>query len=188
LRLKFQIGIALLASSAASAQNPCVAHRTQPGWQVFVDRAYGFCFEYPSDYKHVTPVFASGPCHVKDGCLLGLAKNAPPSARPNDEDEYKNASIELTDLKIPFSLKALERYGPTGCVDVPPEPVKFGSETFYYYGAGGGGVTYSDQFFFNAKGHAFEVSFEGPYLENGSEPDEVTKQIETKLLGSLHRF
>jgi hypothetical protein len=192
MRFSFWAGPALLAffsavPSVAPGQNPCAARPTQPRWRVFVDKRDGFCFEYPGDYKRVTAMFASGPCGVKQGCLLSLEKNLPPSVPPSDQDEFNNASIDLYSLRIPFHLDLLTGYAPTGYQDTPPEPVGVGGTTFYYYGPGGGGVTYADQFFFEVKGQAFAIDFTGPYT-NDKTPAEVTKQIEKKLLVSFRRF
>ncbi len=192
MRFSFWAGCALLAffnaaSSVGLAENPCAAHPTQPGWRVFVDKRDGFCFEYPGDYKRVPGMIGSRPCGVKQGCLLlNLEKNPPP---PSDQDEYKNASIGLglSSLGIPFHLDLLTQYAPMGNEDNPPEPVRIGESTFYYYGPGGGGVTYMDQFFFDVKGRAFTIDFDGPYT-NDKTPDEVTKQIENKLLASFRRY
>lgn len=171
MRFSFWAGPALIAffsavSSIAGTQNPCAAHPTQPGWRVFVDKREGFCFEYPGDYKRVTTMLASRPCGVKQGCLLSLEKNPPPSVPPSDQDKFNNASLDLSSLGIPFDLDLLTRYAPTGYVDTPPEPVRVGGTTFYYYGPGGGGVTYADQFFFAAKGQAFLIVLDGPYTND----------------------
>jgi hypothetical protein len=133
-------------------------------------------------------MFFSGPCGVKQGCLLNLEKNPPPSVPPSKDDEYNNASIDLYSLGIPFHLDLLTANAPTGQLDNPPAPVRIGGTTFYYYGPGGGGVPYADQFFFEVKGRAFSIDFDGPYTQVFRTPDEVTKQIEKKLLGSLRRY
>jgi hypothetical protein len=193
MRFSSQAGLALIiffsaSPSVARAQNPCAVHPTQPGWHVFVDKKDGFCFEYPGDYKRVpTRPLSSGPCGVKQGCLLTLVKNSPPSVPPSNQDEFKNVSIGLSALGIPFHLDLLSRSAPMGYEDIPPEPVQVGGTTFYYYGPGGGGVTYPDQFFFEAKGRAFGIDFDGPYIDDKT-PAEVTKQIEKKLLRSFRRF
>jgi hypothetical protein len=187
LRLAFWTGIALFVPLAAFAQNPCAAHPTQPHWRVFADSKYGFCFEYPPDYRRITPSIGSRRCSRKDGCLLSLEKKAPPSVPPDENDEFKNATIDLSDLGIPFDLGPLRHYAPTGLQDETPEPRQVGSETFYYYGPGGGGVTYPDQFFFKVKGRAFTIDFDGPYTDDKT-PADITKQIEGKLLASFRHF
>lgn len=171
----------------ALPQNPCVSHPTQLGWRVFADRKDGFCFEYPSDYKRVAAVLASGPCGVKEGCLLSLKKNVPPSSPASNQDEVNNASIDLSSLRMPLQLDLLTRNAPTGDEDNSPKIVRFGGTSFYYYGPGGGGVTYPDQFFFKAKGQAFSIAFTGPYT-NDKTPAEETKQIERRLLASFRHF
>ena len=176
-----------VVQALAFAQNPCVSHPTQRGWRVYADRKDGFCFEYPSDYKRVATVLASGPCGVKEGCLLSLKNNLPPFALTSNQDEFNNASIDLSSLRIPFHVDLLTRDAPTGDEDNPPTLVRFGGIRFYYYGPGGGGVTYPDQFFFQAKGQAFSIAFTGPYT-NDKSPAEITKQTERRLLASFRRF
>ena len=76
--------------------------------------------------------------------------------------------------------------GPTG-IDYPPEPVGIGNHTFYYWGPGGGGVSYPDQYFFNLRGTELSFAFDGPY-ENDKTPTERAKKMERMLLASLREF
>jgi len=192
LRLLLLPATALLAfvttpvASAAPASNPCAAHPSQPGWRIFTDHKAGFCLEYPSDYERMSTTVDGKRCRVAQGCLLSLEKKGSASVPRSEDDDDKDATIDLWDLRIPFQLKLLKGYGPTGYED-PPEPVQFGSNTIYYFGRGGGGVNYADQFFFAVRGRAFGIYFVGPYME-GNEPDAVTKDIEARMLRSLRRF
>jgi hypothetical protein len=96
------------------------------------------------------------------------------------------ASIYITFEDKAFDLQSLVARAPTG-YDSPPEPAPAGPNTFYYYGPGGGGVDYADQYFFDLKGKTLYISFSGPYV-NDKTPSSETKALEPKLLASLRTF
>lgn len=75
---------------------------------------------------------------------------------------------------------------PTG-IESPPEPFPVGKNTFYYYGPGGGGVSYPDGYFFDLRGKLLVIDFDGPY-ENEKTPTPETKQMERKILESFQEF
>jgi hypothetical protein len=85
-----------------------------------------------------------------------------------------------------FRTDTLVRMAPTG-IDSPPEPFQIGKDTFYYYGPGGGGVTYPDVYYFNLRGKILATGFDGPY-ENSKTPTPETKQMEQKVLKSFQEF
>ena len=64
---------------------------------------------------------------------------------------------------------------------------RIGNHTFYYWGPGGGGVSYPDQYFFNLRGTELSFAFDGPY-ENDKTPTERAKKMERMLLASLREF
>lgn len=84
-----------------------------------------------------------------------------------------------------FNLERMTRFAPSGIED-PPEAKTFGPNTAYYYGPGGGGVNYPDQFFFNVKGKTLRIQFDGPY--NGKTVSEEAKQLESRVLETLRVF
>jgi len=86
----------------------------------------------------------------------------------------------------PFNLESLVAGAPTGIED-PPEPKQFGSETFYYYGPGGGGAEYPDQYFYNLQGRPLEIAFDGPYVRSKT-PSQETKDNEEILLQTFRTF
>jgi hypothetical protein len=60
-------------------------------------------------------------------------------------------------------------------------------EVFYYYGPGGGGVCYPDQFFYDLRGKPLSISFAGPCVEDKT-PTASTKEMEQKLLATFRTF
>ena len=190
MRFSFWPGISLLAicysnSLGAAGHSPCDAHRTQPGWHVFVDNKYRFCFEHPSRYQVAPAVFASGLSTGTGTEFLGRLTIKPgPTALGGDED---NASIFVFAYGTPFRPDALTRFAPTGLDDTPPTPIHTAHGDFYCYGPGGGGVGYPDAYYFGLRGLTFSIQFSGPYTDNKT-PAAVTKQIEPKVLASFRRF
>lgn len=83
-----------------------------------------------------------------------------------------------------FSLATLEtRYAHTGWVE--PRQIQIGAHTFYFYGAGGGGVNYPDDYLYNLKGLILDIEFDGPYASGSKSPVEDTQRMEKKILGSF---
>ncbi len=66
-----------------------------------------------------------------------------------------------------------------------PERLQIGEHSFYYFGAGGGGVSYPDRYIYNLNGHILVIDFDGPYT-NDKTPPEETKQMEREMLQSLN--
>jgi hypothetical protein len=164
---------ALAACSAASAQkadsSPC---RTRgqgqtSTWGVYTDLGHRFCFRYPTSY---TPV-----AQPKSICR-----------KPTLRDEKAGADIYVCAGAEGFRLSALAEGAPTG-IDSPPEAVRIGDNTFYYYGPGGGGVSYPDQYFFNLHGKTLHIDFDGPY-DNDKTPSDEAKRMERKILARFREF
>lgn len=164
---------ALLACTAASAQklgtNPCTtgAQRETFAWRVYADWDHHFCFRYPGSYKPIPQ-----PRRMCRG--------------PKLQDEKTGANIGVCVLHEGFRPSTLVRMAPTG-IDSPPEPVRIGKNTFYYYGPGGGGVSYPDGYYFNLRGKILVIDFDGPY-ENDKTPTLETKKMELKVLASFREF
>jgi hypothetical protein len=163
--------IALLACFSASAQtvkaSPC-AKDTQgetATWRVYYDSTHHFCFRYPRSYQ---------------------VKTKPKGTCAELRDEHAEASIYICTRPEAFKLSALVARAPTG-IESLPEPVPVGSNTFYYYGPGGGGVSYPDQYFFNLHGKTLALSFDGPY-ENDKTPSDAAKKMEMKALASFREY
>lgn len=148
------------------------------GWKTYADRVHGFAFAYPPIYKRIRrPDRENWKERAKaaaEGRWVGL------------RHQRSDARIDFILEDQPFDLNSLVRYAPTGN-DFPPEPVDEGDNTFYEYGAGGGGVAYPDRFFFNLKGKTLYIIFQGPYI-NDKTPSAETKKIEEKVLASFRTF
>jgi hypothetical protein len=163
---------AALACSTASAQkhsNPCTtpASGETSTWRVYADQVHHFCFRYPESYKPIPK--------PKTDCRASKLR-----------DEKADADIGVCVRSWTFRPSNLVRMAPTGS-ESQPEPVKVGKYTFYFYGAGGGGVHYPDSYDFNFHGKILVIDFYGPY-ENDKSPTPETKKMELKLLATFREF
>lgn len=162
------IGVLLVLCFPAPAKSvPCDAASAPREWQEYVDRTHGFCFRYPPTYKRV-------PNTVKIKNLVTF--------QLLDSD----ARLFVTFENKPFDLQRFVQNAPTGYVD-PPGPIQVGKYTFYFYGPGGGGVSYPDQYFFNLRGKTLYISFDGPYV-NDKTPTAETKKLESEILATFSTF
>jgi hypothetical protein len=76
---------------------------------------------------------------------------------------------------------------PAGLDDTPPATVRVGRRVFSFYGHGGGGVDYSDQYLMEMNGKILSIQFGGPWKDSKS-PIEETKKLETKILSTLQTY
>ncbi len=130
-------------------------------WQTYTNSEYGFEFKYPTNYS----------IKSSENYLVYLV------------DASNNASISLN-VTGQFNLESIkDNYAPTGSTTLP-EAVTSGQNTFYYYGPGGGGVSYPDQYFYDLSGQLLTISFDGPYA-NDKTPTAQTKQIESQMLSTF---
>lgn len=157
--------------------DPCTAGKKRSHWNTYVNRAYGFCFQYPDTYG---PVPLPGP-------------DARSKRRPYEHGLFhlKRSAMDATILVIfndqPFDLQNLIQIAaPTGNT-FRPDTVRIGDYAFYYYGAGGGGAEYPDVYFFNLNGKTLEIYFSGPYPD-GRNPSEETKKLESEILATFRTF
>jgi hypothetical protein len=106
-----------------------------------------------------------------------------PSGRPSIVGKEEVRRLSHADRRI---VSTLQTMAPTG-IDSPPESVRIGKNKFYYYGPGGGGVSYPDGYYFNLHGKILVIDFDGPY-ENDKTPTPETKKMELKVLASFREF
>ncbi len=183
----------LLACIPAASQNSrkhgeSCPMKTASGWRTYVDRLHGFCFSYPPTYAPVAKPWLEKYTHAPDKSALERLRKAAQEHRLlrllNTQDTTVSIIVSLEDQ--PFNLESFVAGAPTGIED-PPERKQFGSETFYYYGPGGGGVEYPDQYFFDLKGKTLLIIFDGPYI-NDKTPSLDTKDLEERLLQTFRTF
>ncbi|PIR43203.1 hypothetical protein COV24_04125 [candidate division WWE3 bacterium CG10_big_fil_rev_8_21_14_0_10_32_10] len=138
-------------------------------WKTYRNDEYGFEFEYPESFKQITPDL-----------------NLPASNITNIIEFGTDDGITLVVFleASTFTVEGLKKYSPTGN-EKSPETKVFNTSTFYYYGPGGGGVCYPDQYFTNIDGQILSFKFSG--CKNDKTPSEETKVIENHIL-STFRF
>jgi hypothetical protein len=170
--------LSFVAIGSAAGQTPttnsdaCAAPKKN--WDVYVNRDYGFCFQYPKIYKR-EPLSAPNARSLRRTYEHNLFHLKRPAM---------DATILVTFNDQPFDLQNLVQIAaPTGNT-FPPEAVRVGANTFYYYGAGGGGAEYPDVYFFDLNGRTLEFYFSGPYLD-GRHPSEETKKLEPEILSTF---
>ena len=169
-------------------REPCPVKTAPSGWQTYVDQLHGFCFSYPPTYARVAEPWLEKYTHAPSKSELNYFRKAAQEGRMLRLQNKRDTSVSIDVFlgKEPFDLESFVSGAPTGIED-PPERRQFGTETFYYYGPGGGGVEYPDQYFFDLKGKTLFISFDGPYI-NEKTPSEETKNMEEKLLATLRTF
>lgn len=165
---------------------PCPAKTAPSGWRTYVDRSHGFCFSYPLTYTPVAKPWLRIYTNAPDKSALKRLHKAAQEHRLLRLQSKQNAGIIVSLENEPFNLESFVPGAPTG-IDGPPEPKEIGTETFYYYGPGGGGVEYADQYFFDLKGKTLLIVFDGPYT-NDKTPSPETKVLEEQLLQTFRTF
>lgn len=143
-------------------------------WKTYKNDKYGFEIKYPNIYKFTAPPdeFVE---YQKSRGITYLAYLFRTDA---------NASISIWSTNINFNLQDIkQRFAPTGNESFP-EQVTAGQNTFYFYGAGGGGVSYPDYYFYNLNGKILIVAFDGPYI-NDKTPSQEIKQLEPQILSTF---
>lgn len=138
-------------------------------WQTYHNERYGFEFKYPDNYEVIIDEDTSHEDYADYTIKLINSK----------ADVY----IEVALVKSAFDIPEIqERYAPTGVV-VAPEKRIYGNNTFYYYGPGGGGVAYPDQYFYNLNGKILRFIFFDQ--DNAKTPSAQMKQIENQILSAF---
>jgi hypothetical protein len=173
----------LLLSRTTKPESSCTSNNALPGWHTFTDRVHRFCFQYPPLYRSQKPAPKR---YLRPGSklLLFLANGERPEF--TKDGRWLAASISVIFSTEAFDLERIVTYAPNGVIKL--DPVQVGSYTFYYWGPGGGGVEYPDDYFFNLHGRTLWLGFDGPYTERSKSPDGTTRQIEKKVLASFRTF
>jgi hypothetical protein len=186
LTLLLLLVCSLCLRSQTIHHSPCKTEDSHAGWQIYVNHDFRFCLLYPPTYREMptpppdefssTRVFLSG---------LDL-KHLPPGTHGGPTDN--KAGIGFVYIPKPFSVRQMETCcAPTGQDDTPPATVRLGKSVFYFYGPGGGGVDYPDQYLMELNGKILSIEFGGPWKDSKS-PIEETKRLETKILSTLQTY
>jgi hypothetical protein len=91
--------------------------------------------------------------------------------------------LEVSFDSTQFSTGYLKKYAPTGSEDIIPVAQVIEKNTFYYYGPGGGGVCYPDQYFLNHNGKVLIFTFSG--CDDDKTPSNDMMNIERQILLSF---
>lgn len=157
-----------VSQTSRKHREPCPVKTVPSGWLTYVDRLHGFCFSYPPTHEPVAEPWLEKYTHAPNKSALDYLRKAAKQGRmlrlQNKQDAGVSIDVFLYNDR-PFDLESFVSGAPTG-IESPPERREFGTETFYYYGPGGGGVDYPDQYFFNLKGKTLLIAFDGPYIDD----------------------
>lgn len=130
---------------------------------------YKFSFDYPNVYKLQD---IGGSATSSDGKKI-IASFA------GKKEQY----IEVIFDSSTFSTENLKKYASTGNEDFPPTPVAGISTQFYYYGPGGGGVCYPDQYFTKLNNGILIFRFLG--CEDDKTPSATVKSYALQIMKSF---
>ncbi len=163
--------VLLLAAAGCNqqVQNSSSNNKTATSdWLTYTNTEFGFTFQYPLEYSKTDGSKGSGFQN-----LITLQRTKP------------LGFISVTLVHSPFSLNSIRtKYAPTGNENLP-KSLTIEQNTFYYYGLGGGGVAYPDQYFFNFNGQISLIAFQGPDDPGHNTPNAATKIIEAQLLSTF---
>jgi hypothetical protein len=123
-------------------------------WKLYTSTQYEFSFKYPPSYSVVSKL---------DAKYSGLKTVVALEDAKTDGLIYVN---------IDGKRFTPERIAKDYVVNGPDAATKkvFGTNTWYAYSGGGGGVTYSDFYYFNLDGNLLQIDFDGPYANTTNHP------------------
>lgn len=166
--------------------SPCKADAAHHGWRVYVNSEFQFCLRYPPTYhEEPAPSPDEFPGMRRLAGTLAWSR-LPPDTHGSPVDN--TAGIAFVSIPRSFSLQELQTCcAPMGLDDTPPQEMHFGGRAFYFYGPGGGGVDYADQYLMEIKGQILSIQFLGPW-KDGRSPIDQTKMLEPEILSTLQTW
>jgi hypothetical protein len=174
LLLAFGTGGVLLGKQLSKLENidppftatPTISSDPTLNWKTYVNPEFGFSFRYPQDYDE------TGVAGGRDLPIVAL------------KHVSQDSTILVAESTKKFSMANLRSYAPTGQENIDPEMRIIGENTFYYYGPGGGGVAYPDQYFYNLVERNIIIQFSGNY-DNDKTPDLASKALQETILSTF---
>jgi hypothetical protein len=183
--LLFAISTSAALWAQPSEITPCHLENSHPGWLVYSSRKLHFCLKYPPTY-HLEAVPPRDQFSNGFRSLPYLVLNRLPPGTTGTMT-HNQALINFVYRPRQFSIKELQALAPTG-IDQPPTPMRYGRAIFYFYGAGGGGVEYPDEFFVDLRGKILIIGFFGPYKGGSKSPTKETQDLEKKILPTFRSY
>lgn len=175
-----------LPGFSAPGVPPCPTENTPAGWKTYVNEKYRFCFSYPPNYTPIAEPWLEKYTHDPE-CSREIFEAAEAGRALRLQDtQHPDACLCVTVGTDGWDLQAMTKYAPTG-LESPPEPKIIAGQVFYYYGPGGGGVCYPDQFFYDLRGKPLSISFCGPCVDDKT-PTAETKKIEDQVLATFQTY
>ena len=169
------IGYGFAQPVAQKAASLCAGESGISEWLEYSNDDLHLSFKYPPRY-HVAKVTWRNQGEFK---LLVSLRN-----------KNNGAIISLGTMSGTLDPQKLPPYAPTGVMK-PPTLIKIGDRQFYYYGRGGGGVSYPDQYFWSDGINTYQAIFDGPYSASHdpnfppNSPTRCTKRLENALLNTF---
>ncbi len=164
---------------------PCPTPNAPAGWKVYLNQKYRFCFSYPPIYEPVAEPWLEKYTNSAESSKLVRQEVEEGRFATFQHRQNPDLSIGLLIGTEPFDLQSFVQQAPTG-QEGPPVPRDIMGRRFYYYGPGGGGVCYGDQFFYNLRGKPLYIGFAG-CVDDKTPPPE-TKKIEEQMLATFQTF
>ena len=185
-------GILFLASLLLTAQDsgtkpvPCPVSGVPSEWLTYVNRSHGYCFSYPPTYAITLKPWLRKYTEVEQAeqyTRKAAREHRAVRLRPTQTGD--GAIWVVLDDGQTFNLQSLARLAPTG-IEGPPEPKHIGTETFYFYGPGGGGVAYADRYFLGFRNKTLDFMFQA--APDINVPSQYTQSIEEPMLQTFRTF
>ena len=173
------------AEESSNNNPPCPTPNAPADWKVYVNEKYRFCISYPPIYQTVSEPWLEKYTNSAESSKVVRLEAADGRLASFRNRQNPDLSIDILVGTEPFDLYRFVGQAPTG-QEGPPEPRDIMGRTFYYYGPGGGGVCYGDQFFYNLRGKPLYIYFGG--CVNDKTPPPETKKIEEQMLATFRQY